>query len=207
MQLRFQDQDFSWKFLFAVVAFPILVVDFLRAFKLLIDPEGHALLDSTDRQFTGQLQRSPPKATVIIGFVQPYKPMVESSSSAHTSGAASAGAARAGAASARAASAGAASAGAASAAHERAALVAADVKLPSGLSAAALSAGRTASMQNPQLLKAAYSRLLDKFPKVVCASKCYCRSAMMSFTTSSHTGHPLLPNSGSWMARSWLSKG
>jgi hypothetical protein len=46
VQLRFQDQDFSWKFLLADVAFPILGVDFLRAHKLLIYPEGHALLNS-----------------------------------------------------------------------------------------------------------------------------------------------------------------
>ncbi len=116
VQLRFQDLDFSWKFLLADVAFPILGVDLLRAHKLLIDPEGHALLDSTGRRLAGQLLRSPPTATVVIGFVQPYKPVVESSSpSAHTAGAASAGAASAGAASVGAASAGAASAGAASA--------------------------------------------------------------------------------------------
>jgi hypothetical protein len=138
----------------------------LRAHKLLIDPEGHALLDSTGRQVTGQLRRSPPTATVVVGFVQPYKPMVESSSSAHTTGAASAGAA-----SARAGSAGAASAGPVPAAHERATSAAADVKLPSRLSSAALSAGRTASKQNPAQLKAAYSRLLEEFPVVVCASK------------------------------------
>jgi hypothetical protein len=44
-------------------------------------------------------------------------------------------------------------------------------KLPSGLSAATLSAGRTASKQNPAQLRAAYSRLLDDFPAMVCASK------------------------------------
>ncbi len=91
VQLRFQDQDFSWKFLWADVAFPILGVDFLRAHKLLIDPKGHALLDSTGRRLAGQLLRSTPTATLVVGFVQPYKPMVESSSSsAHTTGAASA---------------------------------------------------------------------------------------------------------------------
>jgi hypothetical protein len=115
VQLPFQDQDFSWKFLLADVAFPILGVDFLRAHKLVIDPVGHPLLDSTGRRFAGQLRRSPPTATVVIGFVQPYKPMAESSPSAHTAGAASAGAAIARAATVGAASAGAASAGAASA--------------------------------------------------------------------------------------------
>ncbi len=123
----------------------------------------------------------------MIGFVQPYKPVAEPSSpSVHTTGAASAGAASAGAASAGAASAGAASAGAASAgaasagaasagpvsvAGERAALAAADVKLPSRLSAAALSAAKPAGRQNPAQMKAAYSRLLGEFPAVVCASK------------------------------------
>jgi hypothetical protein len=181
--LKFQDQDFSWKFLLADVAFPILGVDFLRAHQLLIDPKGHALLDSTGRQLAGQLLCSPPTATVVVGFVQPYKPMAESSSSsahiagaanagaasavaasdgaasagapnagaasagAASAGAANAGAANAGAASAGAANAGAASAGAASAgpvsaAGEWAALAAAEVKLPSSLSAAALSAAK-----------------------------------------------------------------
>ncbi len=124
MQLRFQVQDFSWKFLLADVAFPILGVDFFRAHKLLIDPEGHALLDSTGQWFAGQLRRSLTTATVVIGFVQPYKPIVESSSSAHTARAASA--------------------GAASATREWAASAVADVKLPSGLSAATLSTGITA---------------------------------------------------------------
>ncbi len=161
VQLRFQDQDFLGKFLLADVAFPILGVDFLRPHKLLIDPESHALLDSTGRRFAGQQRRSPPTATVVISFVQPYKPMAESSSSAHTAGAASAGAARpgaasAGAASSEAASSRAASSGAASAARERAALAAADVKLPSGLSAAALSASRAASKQNPAQLEGSH---------------------------------------------------
>jgi hypothetical protein len=111
------DQDFSWKFLLADVAFPILGVDFLRANELLIDPEGHALLD---RRLTGQLLCSPPTATVVIGFVQPYKPVAESSSlSAHTAGAASPGAA---------------STGPVSAASERAASAAVDVKCLPGCS-------------------------------------------------------------------------
>ena len=99
--------------------------------------------------------------------MQPHKPVAGTSSpTAHTAGAATAGAA-----SARAASAGAASAGPVSAAGERAASAAADVKLPSGLSAAALSAAKPAGKQNPAQMKAAYSRLLGEFPAVVCASK------------------------------------
>ena len=36
VQLRFQDQDFSWKFLLADVAFPILGVDFLEHINCLL---------------------------------------------------------------------------------------------------------------------------------------------------------------------------
>ncbi|MFN9938657.1 MAG: hypothetical protein ACK56I_04205, partial [bacterium] len=114
---------------------------------MLIDPVDNALLDSSGRRLADQLLRSPPTATVVVGFVQPHKPVAGTSSpSAHTAGAASAGAASAGPASATsapsahtagAASAGAASAGPVSAAGGQAASAAADVKLPSGLSAAA----------------------------------------------------------------------
>jgi hypothetical protein len=98
---------------------------------------------------------------------------------------------------------GAASAGPASAAREQAALVAADVKLPSRLSAAALSAGRTVIKQKPAQLKAAYNHRWTNFRRWSALRSGYRRSAMMSSTTSSHTGCPSLPNSGSWMARSW----
>ncbi len=192
----------------------------MRAHKLLIDPVDNALLDSTGRRLAGQPLRSPPTATVVVGFVQPHKPVVVSSSpSAHTAGAASAGAASAGAASAGpvsassspsahtagaasagAASAGAASAGPVSAAGGQAASAAADVKLPSGLSAAALSAARPAGQQNPAQMKAACWASFRRW----CALQSGCgRSAMMSSTTSSHVGRPSPPNSGSWMARSW----
>jgi hypothetical protein len=161
---------FSWKFLLADVAFPILVVDFLRTHKLLIDPDGHALLDSTGRPFAGQLGCSPPTATVVVGFVQPYKPIVESPSSAHTAGAGSAGAASAGAASAGAASAGAAIAGAASAGAASAGAASAGAASVGAASTRAANTG-PASKQNPTQPKAAYSRLLKEFPAVVCASK------------------------------------
>ena len=148
----------------------------MRAHKLLIDPVDNALLDSTGRRLAGQLLRSPPTATVVVGFVQPHKPVAGTSSpSAHTAGAASAGPASAtsspSAHAAGAASAGAASAGPVSTTRGQAASAAADVKLPSGLSAAALSAAKPAGQQNPAQMKAAYSRLLGEFPAVVCASK------------------------------------
>jgi hypothetical protein len=82
-------------------------------------------------------------AAMMIGFVQEYKPMAETSSLAHTARAASAGAAIAGAAIAGAAIAGAASTGAAS---------------TGAASAGAASAG-PASKQNPTQLKAAYHQI------------------------------------------------
>jgi hypothetical protein len=47
-------------------------VDFLRFHKLLIDPEGHALLDNTGRRFASQVRPSLLMATVVIRFVQQY---------------------------------------------------------------------------------------------------------------------------------------
>jgi hypothetical protein len=143
-------------------------------------PEGQ---HSTSRHLAGQLRCSPPTAMVVVGFVQPYKPMVESSSSAHTTGPASTRAASKGPASAGPASTGPVSAGPVSAARERTASAAADVKLPSGLSAAPLSAGRTAGKQNPAQLKAAYSCLLDEFEWWSALQSGYRRSDMMSSTT------------------------
>ncbi len=103
---------------FSRCSFPHFGCDFLRAHKMLIDPVGHALLDSKGRRLAGQLLRSPPTATVVIGFVQPYIPVAETSSpSAHTAGAVSAGAASAGTASAGTASAGPVSAASSPSAH------------------------------------------------------------------------------------------
>jgi hypothetical protein len=112
---------------------------------------------------------------VVIGFVQLYKPMAETSSVAHTPRAASARAASAVVAIAGAASAGAVIVGAAS--------------------AGAASAG-PASKQNPTQLKAAYSPCWRNFRRWCALQSSYRRSATMLFTTSSHMGRPLLPNFG-----------
>jgi hypothetical protein len=63
VHLLFQDQDFSCKFLLANVAFPSCEWIFLRFHKLLLDPCGNALLDSTGRRFTSLAQPCPPTAT------------------------------------------------------------------------------------------------------------------------------------------------
>ena len=85
----------------------------------------------------------------------------------------------------------------------QAASAAADVKLPSGLSTAALSAAKPAGKQNSAQMKAAYSRLLGQFLAVVSALK---RLPPVSHDVIHHIvtqGPPSLPNSGSWMAKSW----
>ncbi len=58
-QLYFNGKTFLWPFLLAAVQFPILGVDFLRHFGLLVDPAGDQLVD----RLTGQaVLGSPPEA-------------------------------------------------------------------------------------------------------------------------------------------------
>jgi hypothetical protein len=45
LHLSFGGQDFSWPFLLAAVQFPIIGVDFLRHFGLLVDPAANQLVD------------------------------------------------------------------------------------------------------------------------------------------------------------------
>ena len=137
MKLRFQDQDFFWKFLLADVAFPILGVDFLRFHKLLIDPEGHALLDST-----GGAGCSPVRCSRTSSRANTTRPGIAGAASSppHTSGPASTGPASAGPAS-------------------------TGPVLPPLHTAG--SASKLGSRQDGE----AYSRLLEEFPALVCASK------------------------------------
>jgi hypothetical protein len=53
---------------------------------MLTDSSGQALLDGTGRRLTGLARPSPPKATVVVGFVQPYCPTSAVSSPAHFAG-------------------------------------------------------------------------------------------------------------------------
>jgi len=48
--LSFQGRKFSWTFLLAAVSFPIIGVDFLRHFKLMVDPAANALVDKCSRE-------------------------------------------------------------------------------------------------------------------------------------------------------------
>ena len=46
LTLSFNGKCFTWPFLLAAVQFPILGVDFLRHFKLLVNPSGNCLVDT-----------------------------------------------------------------------------------------------------------------------------------------------------------------
>ncbi len=50
----------------------IPAVDFLRFHKMLIDPDGNVLLESTGMWLAGLERPSPPTATVVVGFVQHF---------------------------------------------------------------------------------------------------------------------------------------
>jgi hypothetical protein len=45
LNLSFQGKHFTWTFLLAAVSFPIIGVDFLRHFRLMVDPAANALVD------------------------------------------------------------------------------------------------------------------------------------------------------------------
>jgi hypothetical protein len=47
IELSFHGRLFRWTFLLAAVQFPILGVDFLRHFKLLVDPAANRLIDAS----------------------------------------------------------------------------------------------------------------------------------------------------------------
>jgi hypothetical protein len=48
VQLEFGHKQFTWFFLLSAVSFPIIAVDFLKHFKLLVDPANCRLLSSED---------------------------------------------------------------------------------------------------------------------------------------------------------------
>ena len=50
MALIFHGRRFEWPFLLAKVQFPIIGVDFLRHFKLLVDPAAGRLVDTVSTQ-------------------------------------------------------------------------------------------------------------------------------------------------------------
>ena len=87
---------FPWRFLLADVAFPIIGVDFLRFHSLSVDVAGGRLVDREGKHYLTLAQPSPPRASVLVGFVQPYRPATAVIAGGASAGAASAGPASAG---------------------------------------------------------------------------------------------------------------
>jgi len=83
LHLSFGGKKFSWSFLLAAVQFPIIGVDFLRHFKLLVDPAGNRLVDTlTYRSFVtcqSHTASMPP-----VGGVSPPAPAGSSSDDSST---------------------------------------------------------------------------------------------------------------------------
>jgi hypothetical protein len=80
--LSFQGRQFSWTFLLAAVSFPIIGVDFLRHFKLMVDPAANALVDKCSRESFATVSTltaaaaaagGPPPAA-LIGHRHPQSP-------------------------------------------------------------------------------------------------------------------------------------
>jgi hypothetical protein len=155
VKLQLAGQHFTWNFLLADVSTAILGIDFLRAHNLTVDPANCRLVPAGGRAFPTTAVMSGPTASVITGASPPTSRPASAAAGVKLPSGLPAAALSVG----REASsfstpdlvalqqAGIPSA--ASAARERAASAAADVRLPSGLSAAASSAGGVASSTPP----------------------------------------------------------
>jgi hypothetical protein len=155
VKLQLAGQHFTWNFLLADVSTAILGIDFLQAHNLTVDPANCRLVQAGGRVFPTTAVTSGPTASVITGASPPTSRPASAAAGVKLPSGLPAATLSVG----REASsfstpdpvalqqAGIPSA--ASAARDRAASAAADVKLPSGLSAAASSAGGAASSTPP----------------------------------------------------------
>jgi hypothetical protein len=145
MTLSFHGQQFSWAFLLAAVSFPIIGVDFLCHFKLMVDPVANAQMDKCSIKHFATISALTAAASVDSGPPLTTQPAVTSQRSLVTN-------------------------------HQslpssssEPTVTAADVKVPTGLSAATLSAGVGFSPTSTQV--GSFEKLLAEFPAVVNASK------------------------------------
>ena len=155
VKLKLAGQHFTWSFLLADVSTAILGIDFLRAHKLTVDPANCRLIQSGGRIFPTTAVTSGPTASVITGASPPTSGPASAAAGVKLPSGLPAAALSVGREASLYSTPGpvvyqqAGSSPAAPAARERAASAAADVKLPSGLSAAASSAGGATSPPPP----------------------------------------------------------
>ncbi len=147
MKLKLAGQHFTWSFLLADVSTAILGIDFLRAHNLSVDPANCWLVQTGSRVFPTTAVTSGPTASVITGASPPTSGPASAAASVKLPSGLPAAALSVGREASLYSTPGpvvyqqAGSSPAAPATREWAASAAADVKLPSGLSAAASSAG------------------------------------------------------------------
>jgi hypothetical protein len=81
ISLQFNNKKFTWSFLLAAVSFPIIGVDFLRHFKLLIDPAANRLVDTaTCQAFSTVSSLAMPAATAVAAAATlPSTPVISHS--------------------------------------------------------------------------------------------------------------------------------
>ncbi len=87
INLSFQGKRFTWTFLLAAVSFPIIGVDFLRHFGLMVDPSANALVDKCSAESfatvsaltaAASADNGPPPAAQLTG---PQSPVLSHRSS------------------------------------------------------------------------------------------------------------------------------
>ncbi len=155
MKLKLAGQHFTWNFLLADVSTAILGIDFLRAHNLSVDPANCRLVQAGGRVFPTLAVTSGPTASVITGAPPPTSRPASAAAGVKLPSGLPAAALSVGREASRFSTPGpvvpqqAGTSSAAPAARERAASAAADVKLPSGLTTVASSAGRAASPPLP----------------------------------------------------------
>jgi hypothetical protein len=89
ISLQLYNRKFTWTFLLAAVSFPIIGVDFLRHFKLLIDPAANRLVDTTSCQaFSTMSSLAMPAVTAVAAAAAALPPQSPVISHSHRSSAA-----------------------------------------------------------------------------------------------------------------------
>ena len=70
LTLKFHGRLFTWDFLLADISFPILGIDFLKHFHLLVDPAAGRLVDvSSLRSFPADNSSSPPRGDTLVAAI------------------------------------------------------------------------------------------------------------------------------------------
>lgn len=179
-KLQFQGKIFPWSFLLAAVDFPILGVDFLRHYKLMLDISGNSLVDEQGKRFSTLSSSSPPTASVVTGMVRPYSPPAVILPPQATSPLG---------------------------VQEVVGAVATSARPPQTASPLGVLEAVGAGSLSKASAAAVYRRILDEFPEVECAVKVLPPVAHDVVHHIVTTGPPIATRFRNWMERSWRRPG